>query len=173
MAELLSPLILTLKLDQKTFSYFDRLRQQHFPSQRNFLSAHITLFHSLPHEQETAVRQALQSICAYTPKLILTFPTVRFLGKGVAVNVACPELLQLRQHLAKQWRDWLSRQDQQSYRPHITIQNKTTADEARQLYEQLSHNWQPLAGYGEGLLLWYYQGGPRELAHEFPFQPSV
>lgn len=168
----LSPLILTLKLDQKTFAYFDRLRQQYFSPERNVLPAHITLFHKLPGDRETDVHQVLQHVCSCTSKLSLTFPTVRFLGQGVAVDVTCPELLQLRQQLATQWHTWLSPQDQQRYRPHITIQNKTTANEARHLYEQLSHDWQPLAGYGEGLLLWYYQGGPWELAGEFLFQLS-
>lgn len=172
MSDLELPLILTLKLDQKTFHYFDRLRQQYFPPEKNFLSAHITLFHALPREQESNVHQVLQQICACTSSLPLTFPKLRFLGQGVAVEVICPELLQLRHHLAKQWSTWLNRQDQQSYRPHITIQNKTTGNEARQLYEQLSHEWQPLEGYGEGLLLWHYQGGPWELAAEFPLQRS-
>lgn len=168
----MSPLILTLKLDQKTFYYFDQLRQQYFPSEKNFLSAHITLFHALPGQQEPNVRQVLQQVCACTSSLPLTCPKLRFLGQGVAVEVTCPELLQLRQHLAKQWSTGLTRQDQQGYRPHITIQNKTTGNAARQLYEQLSCEWQPLEGYGEGLLLWYYQGGPWELAAEFPFQRS-
>jgi hypothetical protein len=64
---------------------------------------------------------------------------------------------------------WLTRQDRQGYRPHITIQNKATATEAQQVYEELGARWQALDGYGEGLLLWHYQGGPWQLAHAFPF----
>lgn len=170
MSEPSLPLILTLKLDQKTFSDFDQLRQQHFPPERNFLSAHITLFHALPGEHETSVQQTLQAFCSQTPVMSLTLPKLRFLGRGVAVEVACPELIQLHQHLAKTWSHWLSRQDQQGYRPHITIQNKRTSHEARQLYEQLAKEWQPYNGHGEGLLLWRYKGGPWEAVNEFAFK---
>jgi 2'-5' RNA ligase len=145
------------------------LRQQHFPPARNFLPAHITLFHALPGEQKISIQQTLQALCSRRPVLSLTFPKVRSLGKGVAITVESPELIQLHQHLAKTWQAWLSRQDQQRYQPHITIQNKVTPDAAQQLHQQLAGTWQLWQGYGEGLLLWYYQGGPWELAHEFAF----
>lgn len=164
------PLILTLKLDQNTFSYFDQLRQKHFPPEKNYLPAHITLFHALPGDRETNIQQSLQALCSCTPVLPLTFPRLRFLGQGVAVEVDCAELVQLRHRLAKPWDSWLSRQDQQGYRPHITIQNKTTFNQAKQLYEQLANEWQPFNGYGEGLLLWRYQGGPWESLGEFAFK---
>lgn len=168
-----SPLILTLKLDQTSFNVFNQLRQQHFPRERNFLPAHITLFHALPGDRETVIQQYLQTLCSQTSTLPLTFPTLRMLGKGVAVEVECPELAQLRQHLATRWNEWLSRQDRQGYRSHITIQNKVTSDEARQLYDQLMPHWQPMSGRGEGLLLWYYQGGPWKLAGEFAFKVNL
>lgn len=164
------PLILTLKLDQKTFRYFNQLRQQHFPSERNFLPAHTTLFHQLPGDQALIIQQELQTLCSRTSRLALTFPTVRFLGTGVAVEVDCPALVQLQHQLANTWNQWLNRQDQQGYRPHITIQNKTTTDKARQLYEQLTQEWKAFEGYGDGLLLWRYQGGPWELVGEFLFK---
>ena len=169
MSEFSVPLILTLKLDKKTFNYFDPLRKQHFPPENNFLPAHITLFHALPGEHKSSIQQDLQTLCSHTPILPLTFPKLRFLGKGVAVEVNCPELIQLRQQLAKNWKDWLSRQDLQGYRPHLTIQNKTMPYEARKLYDRLTSEWTVFQGYGEGLLLWYYLGGPWELADEFPF----
>ncbi|HEY9894273.1 MAG TPA: 2'-5' RNA ligase family protein, partial [Candidatus Sericytochromatia bacterium] len=87
----------------------------------------------------------------------------------MAIELVSPELVQLRQTLAASWSDWLSAQDRQGYRPHITIQNKVAAPEARRVYGQLLEQWQPLQGDGEGLLLWYYQGGPWTLANEFSF----
>lgn len=164
------PLILTLKFDQKTFDRFNQLRQQYFPPERNFLPAHITLFHALPGEQKISIQQTLHAICSRTPVCSLAFPQVRSLGQGVAIAVECPELIQLHQQLAQTWQNWLSRQDQQRYKPHITIQNKVTPEAAQQLHRQLAESWQPLQGCGEGLLLWYYQGGPWELAQEFAFQ---
>ncbi len=170
MAELPLPLILTLKLDQKTFQYFDQLRQQHFPPERNYLSAHITLFHALPGNQDISIRQTLQASSSGVSRVPLTFPKPRFFGRGVAVEVDCLELVQFRNQLATVWSNWLNRQDQQRYQPHITIQNKTTPETARQLYEQFINEWKPFEGYGEGLLLWRYKGGPWELVDEFAFK---
>ncbi|MCY7322359.1 MAG: 2'-5' RNA ligase family protein [Phormidesmis sp. CAN_BIN36] len=167
-----SPLVLTLKLDSIAFERLNLLRQQHFPAKRNFLLAHVTLFHALPGNQESAIRQTLQTLCQQTSKVSVRFPTVRSLGQGVAIEIESPELIQVRNQLAQGWSDWLSAQDRQGYRPHVTIQNKVTSDEARCLYEQLSQVWQPIDGSGEGLLLWHYRGGPWELADEFEFTDS-
>lgn len=163
------PLILTLKLDRTTFEQVNTLRQQYFPAERNFIPAHVTLFHALPGDQESAISQRLQRLCTQTSSIVLSLPTLRFLGNGVAIELVSPELVPLRQTLAESWSDGLSAQDRQGYRPHITIQNKVAAAEARQLYEQLLEQWQPMQGYGEGLLLWYYHGGPWTLANEFSF----
>lgn len=164
------PLILTLQLDVATFARLDALRQAHFPPERNFLSAHITLFHALPGDQEAAIRQTLQSISAATPIIPLIFPTVRSLGRGVAITVESPALVALRQQLATTWHDWLGAQDRQHSQPHVTVQNKVTVEAARQLYEQLSTSWQPFSGQGAGLLLWRYRGGSWEYVMTFPFQ---
>jgi 2'-5' RNA ligase len=170
LSESSAPLILTLKLDPQTFSYFDRLRQQYFPPEKNFLSAHVTLFHALPGEEASKIQQMLQDYCSSTSIFSLTFPKLRFLGRGVAVEIDSPQLTQLRQHLATSWLNWLSPQDRQGYRPHITITNKTTAERSRQLYDRMTNDWQAFEGYGEGLLLWYYLGGPWKLLDEFAFK---
>jgi 2'-5' RNA ligase len=166
-------LILTLRLDPTVFEVFNQLRQQHFPSERNFLPAHVTLFHKLPGDQEQTLQQTLKALCSHTLILPLSLPKLRFLGRGVAVEVDCPDLVQLRNQLAQEWQAWLTPQDQQTYRPHITIQNKVTSETARQLYNQLKRMWRPIDGQGEGLLLWYYRGGPWELVSEFDFKPQV
>lgn len=71
------PLVLTLKLDQTTFDLFNELRQQHFPPERNFLPAHVTLFHALPGEHELNIRQTLQTL-RLNQRLSLHFPTPDF-----------------------------------------------------------------------------------------------
>lgn len=164
-----SPLVLTLKLDQATFGQVNALRQQYFPPARNLIPAHVTLFHQLPGDREIAILQFLQVLCSQTSRLSLSLPNLRFLGRGVAIEVCAPELVELRKILAETWSGWLTAQDRQGYRPHITIQNKVVAAEARQVYEQLKEQWQPVNGHGEGLLLWYYCGGPWELVNEFSF----
>ena len=166
------PLILTLKIDDTTFAHLDGLRQAHFPPERNFLAAHITLFHALPGDQVEAIRATLQTSCAATPAIALALPGVRFLGRGVAVMVESPRLLALRGELAERWQEWLTPQDRQRYQPHVTIQNKVTPTVARNLYEELRATWQPLAGLGEGLLLWRYLSGPWEAVAVLPFGGS-
>lgn len=163
------PLILTLKLDQSSFDRVNLLRQQHFPPARNFLPAHITLFHALPGVEEPQIRQQLHKLCSQTAPIALHLAGVRSLGRGVAIEVESPALLQLQQNLAKSWHDWLTPQDRQHYRPHITIQNKVAPEQARQLLQQFAQEWQPLSGSGEGLLLWYYRGGPWERVEEIGF----
>jgi 2'-5' RNA ligase len=164
-----SPFILTLKLDPLTFEKFNALRQQHFPPERNFIPAHITLFHALPPEQHSSISGTLKHVCSETPRLRLYFPTPRFLGRGVSIDCSSSGLTQLQQALAKSWKIWLTSQDHQKYRPHITLQNKVAPEKSRQLYESLILEWQSFTGYGEGLFLWHYRGGPWELAEEFTF----
>lgn len=163
------PLILTLQLDAASFGTLDRLRQAHFPAHRNFLPAHITLFHALPIIHEDKVREVARAAASQTPILALTLPGVRFLGAGVAVEVSSAGLLQLHARLAAAFSPWLSSQDRQRYRPHITIQNKARPELARGLYEAMRHSWSPMRAYGEALLLWQYQGGPWRWVESFSF----
>lgn len=165
----MQPLILTLELDPASFEIFNTLRKEHFPPERNFLAAHITLFHKLPGEEEAVIKSILEELAASTTTFDLTFSTLRFLGKGVAVNVESTELLELRKQLATTWKDWLGAQDKQPFKPHVTIQNKVSSEEARALLEQLQKTSIPLMGQCTGLLLWKYLGGPWELVEKFPF----
>lgn len=163
------PLIVTLKLDEPAFIHLDALRQRHFPPERNFLAAHITLFHALPGDQEAAICATLQAQAAATPVIPLTLPTVRCLGRGVALTVDSPALLELRRRLATTWANWLTPQDRQRYQPHVTIQNKVAPGIARALYDQLRLTWTGMTAQGTGLLLWRYRGGPWESIADLPF----
>ena len=162
-------LILTVKLDSETFKQLNELRQRHFPVERNYLDAHITLFHKLPGTEIDAIGQTLEEICTGQPVVPLRFPGVRSLGRGVAIEIDAPALKTIRRRLAEHWQDWLSPQDRQGFRPHVTVQNKVTADQARTLYQSMSATWQPSEGRGEGLLLWRYLGGPWQRVAEFLF----
>ena len=165
----MQPLILTLWLDDDSARHFNELRQRYFPRERNYLDAHVTLFHALPAESETQIRADLDEICARTPKFELNYPGPRFLGKGNAIEVESSELVQLRRELSGQWRDLLGAQDSRVIKPHITIQNKVTPDKARALFEKLTREWQPFGGRGAGLLLWRYRGGPWDAAGQWEF----
>jgi len=170
MIDIAPPLILTLKLDAESFAAFDDLRREHFPPERNFLRAHVTLFHALPGEHESSIRETLYRVCVQTEAMKTAFPKLRFMGRGVAVELDCPPLIKLKNNLTKHWHAWLSAQDRQGFRPHVTIQNKVAPEEARSLYNHLAGNWQPLEGRGEGLMLWYYMGRNWKHAADFAFE---
>lgn len=165
-----APLILTLRLDAASSVLLNGLRERHFPPERNWLAAHVTLFHALPGAHEDAVRDALARVCRQFVPFPVHFPALRSLGRGVAVDIDAPELLRLRARLGDEWAQWLTPQDRQRYRPHVTIQNKVTSEQARALLDELSASWQPVTAAGEGLLLWRYLGGPWEAVGEFPFE---
>jgi hypothetical protein len=65
-----------------------------------------------------------------------------------------------------------SRQENQTWRAHVTIQNKVTADAARQLHQALEGDFKPRAGWVTGLLVWEYLGGPWKLVQRLPFDWS-
>ena len=163
-----APFILTLGFDAATFARLDALRRAHFPRERNFIPAHATLFHALPAEQEPLLRATLEQVCSRSQVLELRFPRLHFLGRGVAAVLECPSLPPLRAQLAGVWGEFLSPQDRQGHRPHVTIQNKVAPESARALFDRLSPAWEPFEGRGESLLLWRYRGGPWEAAGGFP-----
>ena len=164
------PLIVTARLDDETFAWADALRTQHFPPERNFIPAHLTLFHHLPGDEIGRVKRDLQAVATENPPCPLRFPALRFLGFGSAVAVECPELKAVRHRLADEWARWLNRQDQQKWQPHITFQNKVKADRAKALYAELSESWTPKTGTATGLGLWTYLGGPWRHEADFEFR---
>ena len=164
----MNPLVVTLLLDEEAQGRFDRLRAEHFPSERNFLAAHVTLFHALPGEQEDTVRAELAA-AARRPPFEVAVTGVRFLGRGVAYDLASAELDRLRASLASAWRAWLTPQDRQRHRAHVTVQNKVAPEVARTLHERLSASFVPSAVTARGLGLWRYLGGPWEPVDAVPF----
>lgn len=160
--------ILTLGFDPATFERLDALRRAHFPPERNFIPAHLTLFHSLNRDAEPAIRAA-----AERPPIALAFSRVHPLGRGAALAVESPELLALQATLARAFEGRLTAQDRQPYRPHVTIQNKAEPEIARETFEALSAEFSPWEGTGVVLLFWRYLGGPWGLEAEFPFGGSM
>jgi 2'-5' RNA ligase len=161
-------LVVTLLLEDEAQARFDRLRAEHFPAERNFLQAHVTLFHALPGEQLDAVRADLAA-AAGRPGFEVAVTGVRFLGRGVAYDLASAELDELRRGLADAWAPWLTPQDRQRHRAHVTVQNKVAPDVARQLHTRLSASFAPGTVTATGLGLWRYLGGPWEPVGAFPF----
>ncbi|WP_174300674.1 2'-5' RNA ligase family protein [Caulobacter sp. S45] len=163
-----APLILTLKLDPVSFARFDGLRRAHFPPALNHIPAHLTLFHKLPGEGLTEVVGYLATSAAVGP-LQLRATGLRKLGRGTAFEITGAELKSFRARLAERWAEWLTPQDRQGFRPHVTVQNKVEPIMARALYDQLSDSFHPFDLQGVGVLVWRYLGGPWELEAEVGF----
>ena len=163
------PLILTAWLDEASQERFDRERQRHFPSRINFIPAHVTLFHHLPGAQAGAIEAGLAEVCRAQPAEPFSVAGLRHLGRGNAYALAMPGVSRLRARLAAEWQAWLTAQDRQPWQPHVTVQNKVSPAEAKQLQAVLQQGLFPHEGVVTGLLLWRYVGGPWEALGRWRF----
>lgn len=147
-------------MDDASQERFDRLRRAFFPAERNRLQAHLTLFHHLPGHRTRDVVATVEEACRLQAPITLKAKGLLFMGRGVAYAFDAPELVALRKRLAAEWDPWLTPQDRGGFRPHVTVQNKVSAGEARALHDRLSGSFSPFEVRGEGLSLWRYLGGP-------------
>ncbi|RTQ48855.1 2'-5' RNA ligase family protein [Hymenobacter gummosus] len=164
-----APLILTLQLDEATQAFFDALRQKHFPPERNYLAAHLTLFHHLPGAELSSIEAYLAVRCRPQAPIELRVAGLQSLGQGVAYSLFSPATEALHRELQAHWQAHLTPQDQQRRHPHVTVQNKVKPEQARQLLAELQADFEPFEATGTGLQLWAYRGGPWELLRTFAF----
>lgn len=166
----MEPLILTLKMDDLSQQRFDRLREAHFPKERNFIPAHLTLFHKLPGDREGEVSETLQAFCRRREPFSLTVTGLVFVGRGVGYRLESSTLPTIRKELADGWWPYLGAQDRKGFRPHVTVQNKVAPEEARALHRNLESSFVPFEVGAEGLRLWRYLGGPWEPVRSCGFE---
>lgn len=164
-----APLILTLAMDEHSFAFFDEQRRRSFPPERNFIPAHLTLFHHLPGGQLQSIQDTIEATISTRGGFSLDVTGLRSLGRGVAYTLHSDELRLLRTTLAQEWAQWLTPQDRQKHQPHITVQNNVEPQKARALLADLSETFLPFQVQATGLDLWWYRGGPWEKARSFPF----
>ncbi len=167
-----SPLVLTLKLDDQSFAHFEALRQAYFPPHLNRVPAHISLFHHLPGSEIESITTELTEVSQNTAPFSMRVTGLRFLGRGVAYLLKSEPAASFHSRLAHAWVNWLTPQDRQRFSPHITIQNKSDAEDARLLYQQLQASFAPSDVVVTGCDLWHYLGGPWELSNTFNFSPT-
>jgi hypothetical protein len=164
------PLVVTLALDPDSQAWFDALRREHFPPERNVLAAHVTLFHAVPGR---LLPQALADVdsAARRPPFPVDVNGPRPLGRGVAYALSSPELVDVHAALRARWLPELTPQDRQPLRPHVTVQNKVAPDVARETLRQLTARPLPPAVSGRGIAVWWYRGGPWDLVRMTSFVP--
>lgn len=154
----MDPLVVTLRLDDAAQARFEAERRRWFPPGRTQVGAHLTLFHALPGELETAVRAELQR--AAVPAFEMGVASVMPLGRGVAYRFDSPPLVTLHQALQRRFDEHLTPQDRQPLRPHVTVQNKVSPAEARATLTVLRRSFRPFVARATGFALWRYEGGP-------------
>ena len=164
-----APIIITASMGSADQSWANRMRQAHFPPERNFLSAHITLFHHLPPMHWPEIKTRLAALARENAAPAARLSDVMFLGRGVAYRIDCPELLMMREELASDLQGLLTPQDQAKPRLHITVQNKVEPAVAKALFAELLSNFEPRPIEINGLAAHYYRGGPWEFIQDWKF----
>jgi hypothetical protein len=164
------PLIVTALLGATEQAYFDRLRREHFPPERNQLAAHLTMFHAIPAVLEPELRQRLAALAAELPPPAARIAGLMNLGGGVAFRIVSDELDAIRAELADAFRGHLTQQDSHGWRPHIPVQNKVTSGVARALHDRLAAGFEPRLLELNGLAYDHYAGGPWLPGRRYPFR---
>ena len=142
------PIIITAEMGKADQAWANALRRAHFPPERNYLDAHITLFHHLPPTHLAEIKSRLAALASEYPPPVAHLGEVMMLGRGVAYRVDSPELMAIRGELAEQFAGLLIPQDQARPRLHITVQNKVEPAVAKALARKASRRVQaPPAGH--------------------------
>ncbi len=157
-----APIIVTALFGHQDAAWLTGLRRQHFPPERNYLDAHLTLFHHIAPALADELKQRLRAETrgVQAPRAMLA--GVMSLGRGTAFRVESPDLIAIRARLADAFSGMLMPQDQAGWRPHVTIQNKVEPAAARALKAQMEADFAPRPLAIAGLATWWYRGGPWE-----------
>ena len=165
-----APFILTALLPRDLHRWATALRTEHFPPERNYLEAHVTLFHALPPQCEDELRQVLLTTAARTVPPAGRIHGLMSLGGGTAIWLQSEELLDMRASIADRFHGMLTQQDQHVPRLHVTIQNKVSSSEAKALQADLSDSIEPRDFAFRGLGLYRYRNGPWDHVRDFVFR---
>ncbi|AQR72530.1 2'-5' RNA ligase family protein [Sphingomonas sp. LM7] len=157
-----APLIVTALFGRQDQAWFDVLRREHYPPERNVLAAHLTLFHHLPPSVAEELKQRLSNDTRgiRAPRAKVT--GLMSLGGGVAYRIEAPALSEIRDGLSQAFAGLLMPQDAGRWRPHVTVQNKVTPSLAKVVLGALSRDFVPREVEIAGLASWWYRGGPWE-----------
>ncbi len=167
---IVAPLIVTAELPGALQVWAERLRQTHYPAERNHVAAHVTLFQALPPSCEAELRGLLAARAAAHPPLPARIEGVMSFGRGTALKIVSPPMTTLREDLADRLRGLLTPQDQIGPRLHLTLQNKVSTSAARALRTELVATFQPRDFRFVGLALHRYRDGPWEFVKRWSFR---
>ncbi len=165
-----APFIVTAELPDDLFAWANGLRRKHFPPERNYLSAHVTLFHALPPSLGDELKRVVAGEAAAHAAVPARLSAVMDLGRGTALRIDSDAMMAIRDRIADHFHGALSAQDQHRPRLHVTVQNKVTTAVARALQTELAATFTPRDFCFTGLALHIYRGGPWEAAGHWSFR---
>lgn len=178
--------ILTLSTTPSLSDPLTKLRQKYFPPAINYLEAHLTLFHALPHEQIDIIITDISKLASETAPMRIATGEPKRLKRGVWISVAetqgANDIRTLRDRLRESWHEFLSLQDRQpgwhagkpAWTPHWTVMNKMDDPAVKQAFKEITSNLQGAVGNGLGLTMWeYLENGRWDLKQKFPFMGNA
>jgi hypothetical protein len=165
-----APLIVTAELPPDLHSFSNTLRQAHFPPARNFLEAHVTLFHALPPFCRDEAQRHLKDVTRAHLPVKARLTGVMSLGRGTAFAIESPDLLAIRDSIADRFHGLLTGQDQHRPRLHVTVQNKVAPAVAKALQAELAVTFVARDFTFRGLALHAYLGGPWQSLARYSFR---
>ena len=133
-----APFIVTAELPPDIFAWADGLRRAHFPPERNWLKAHVTLFHAFAPSLRAELHAMLGAVAAAHPPPPARLDGLMNLGRGTAIAIRSPAMLAIRAGIADHFHGALTAQDSHPPRLHITVQNKVAPEAARALQAGLA-----------------------------------
>ena len=166
------PLLICAELPPDVLAFADGLRRAHYPPERNRLRAHVTLFHALPPSAEGEIVRLLGELTAAPPPAALLDGLMN-LGKGTALKVHSPAMVDLHARIAERLHGLLTRQDEAPLRLHVTVQNKVTPEAARALQAELAQTLQPRRFRFRGFGLYAYHDGLWNPIRDFAFRGAA
>lgn len=120
---------------------------------------HLTLYHALDGAKLDVCQQALKIVCERWRPLFFHANRIRSLGRGVAIDIECPPLHNVRRQFDKAYGGPHTPQDQARPRLHITIANKLAdADETQRMKREVESTFEGFKGEIVGLELHRYEG---------------
>jgi hypothetical protein len=163
-------LIITLKIDDISQTFFNEKRKQYYPAYANFLDAHITLFHKLPSD-ENIVYDTLEYLCN-TKRFDMQVVGIKNIENFVAYDIASPTLQNIHMQMQTAFVNMLNEKDKDILWPHVTVHNKATVYKAFKTSEKLLEDFKPFSVSAIGFTTWFYAKKQWVKNEEYLFKPK-
>jgi hypothetical protein len=147
-------LIITLKIDDVSQTFFNEKRKQHYPAYANFVDAHITLFHKLPSDKQIVydTLQGLSTANIFDMQVV----GIKNIDNFVAYDIASPTLKNMHTKMQNTFANMLNEKDKEILWSHITIHNKATVYKAFKTHQKLLEDFVPFSITAIGFTTWFY-----------------